>query len=832
MGIEHIRIKNFTVFKGSHEVLLGNRMIFCRGVNGAGKTTLFVDVPAFALYGPDAISHRGKRDELISQGMRESYVELAFTYKSPQGQSSKYIIRRSIIKDGSSTAELAEIVNNKEVRRADTVKEVNSKIIELLGMDQKTFHSTVVIRQGEVEILSEASSSERRNLFLNIFNINFDPLRERIKEEKDRLEKENEKLSSNLLLIKRELEKETTLRNTLSQLEIEKKLEEKELEEVEAIYERLSQNEKDLRSKVGVQEELRRQADDKKRKVESLKNDINSSEEKKREIEKKLEETVNIDEKIEIITKELEILREHYETYQEFERKRELLESSLKQAIKEHDNIKKEVNKINEIKDQLDKIEKDEKVFTDIEKRYNELNNENMTIIKNLSEYKSKLNDILNHKNILMKTGNEKTVVHCPVCGSELSIQKRNELIKKYEEEINGLNYHIEYLEEQQKEKNQEIKRLEDIKKELTRRIGSKNLLMERLNDLIEKKKNLEDLEREITQKQRELEEIKKKISEINQSLQKEIKSLTITNPQIIKQYIKSNEMELEKLREKLNERSTLENELKILKERINEKKREIENLNKECQDIENNTKNYEVLKKELDSLTLKLDELRKERDEKSRKIGEIDGQIKGINDALNELAQKRKEYEKMEMKLKEIEHELEIHRALDNVFMERNFPAKLISYYVKRVEYYAQEYVNLFLGNRFTLKLSIDSGGIHASVQEGMIQRKLEALSMGERTAIGFALRLGIMSAVAEQHGLRRPDFLIIDEGLSALDEERRNAFLDILGKLKENFSTVVVISHIGELADAPIFDMIVTIERNDSQSTIKIENNRIQEL
>jgi len=102
----------------------------------------------------------------------------------------------------------------------------------------------------------------------------------------------------------------------------------------------------------------------------------------------------------------------------------------------------------------------------------------------------------------------------------------------------------------------------------------------------------------------------------------------------------------------------------------------------------------------------------------------------------------------------------------------------------------------------------------------------------MGERTAIGFALRLGIMSAVAEQHGLRRPDFLIIDEGLSALDEEKRNAFLDILGKLKENFSTVVVISHIGELADAPIFDMIVTIEREGAQSTIKIENNKIQEF
>lgn len=828
MGIEYISVKNFTVFKGSHKIFLGNRMIFCRGINGAGKTTLFVDIPAFALYGPDAISHRGKRDELVSQGMREAYVELAFTYKSPQGQSSKYVIRRSITKDGASSAELVEIINDKEVRRADTVKEVNNKIIELLGMDQKTFRSTVVIRQGEVEILSEASPSERRNLFLSIFNINFDLLREKIKEEKERLEKESEKLSSNLLLIKRDLEKEPTLQNTLSQLRIIKEITEKELKDIEAKYEKLSQDEKDLRSKIGALEELRKQADDKKRKIESLKNDLDTYERKIKEIEKKLEDSINIDAKIDIITKELEILRKYSDAYQELEKNKELLESSLKQATKEYENIKKDVDKINEIEKLLDKIRNDEIELNNIEKYYEELTNENKNLTIELSEYNTKLKDATKHRDILIKTGNEGAIVRCPVCGSELSIQKRNELIKKYEDEINGLKYYAEYLEEKQREITQEIKKLDERRKALNREIGSKNQLIERLNDLTEKKKNLEDLEKEIAQKQKDLEEIKNKILEINRSLSEEIKFPATISSQTIKQHIARNEEELEKLRKILNERSKLETELKNLKERITEKKLEYENLNKEYQSIEYDIKNYEPLKKKLESLTLELNELKKRRDENSKKLGEINGRIKEIEDTLNELTTKHKEYEEMEAKTKEIERELKIYKALDNIFMERNLPAKIISYYVKRVEYYAQEYINLFLGNRFTLRLNVDSGGINANVQEGNIQRKLEALSMGERTAIGFALRLGIMSAVAEQHGLRRPDFLIIDEGLSALDEERRNAFLDILGKLKENFSTLVVISHISELADAPIFDMVVTIEREGSQSTIKIENTK----
>jgi len=820
MGIERIRVKNFTVFKGDHQVILGNRMIFCRGVNGAGKTTLFVDIPAFALYGPDAISHRGKKTDLISQGMREAYVELVFTYKSPQGQSSVYTVRRSINKDGGSFAELTETINNKEIRKADKVNDVNAKVIELLGIDQKTFYSTVVIRQGEVETLSEASPSERRDLFLKIFNINFEPLRKKIGEEKQKLKSDYDKFEIKLNEIKKELETEIDLKTKLARLNVEKELKEKELKELETHYEQSVQKEKALLSELGTFEEFMRQINEKSQKIKNLEKELNEIEKHIKDVKERLNKFMNADEKIKIIRRELEYL----EKFKDLIKEKQNIEKLLNQSIRERDKIRKSIKEIDEIKKQLENIMKIEKDLYEIEKRYEELKNENEIIIRELGENKTKLNEAEKHKEILAKTKDTGKIVYCPVCGTELSIQKRDELIRKYDEEIDEYKYYVEYLEEEQNKKAQELKDLNNKIKMLRSNIGSKEQLEKRLNELIEEKEYLEGLEYEISQKQESLKQIENEIELIRNEMPE---TLHTTNTQIIEKQIEEKKKELDVLENESIERTKLEVELKNLLEKNDEKRKEFDTLHKDLKDLEEKIKDLEKMKEELNALKKELEDMKKMRDQIYGRINEINGSINEIDIKLKELTQKREEFQELEKKMNEWKRELRIYEELDKIFMERNLPAKIISYYVKRVEYYAQEYINLFLNNRFILRLNVDDGGISAIVQEGIIQRKLEALSMGERTAIGFALRLGIMSAVAEQHGLRRPDFLIIDEGLSSLDEERRNAFLDILAKLKANFSTIIVISHIGELADSPIFDTVITIERTDSQSKIKIESN-----
>jgi len=69
----------------------------------------------------------------------------------------------------------------------------------------------------------------------------------------------------------------------------------------------------------------------------------------------------------------------------------------------------------------------------------------------------------------------------------------------------------------------------------------------------------------------------------------------------------------------------------------------------------------------------------------------------------------------------------------------------------------------------------------------------------------INLALRLGISEVIARRSGYKgKIETLIIDEGLSALDEEGRQATFEILRQLRQRFSKILVISHLDDVKDA----------------------------
>jgi len=156
--------------------------------------------------------------------------------------------------------------------------------------------------------------------------------------------------------------------------------------------------------------------------------------------------------------------------------------------------------------------------------------------------------------------------------------------------------------------------------------------------------------------------------------------------------------------------------------------------------------------------------------------LKEIEKEIEGVGERLEEVREmKRKMLSAMD-RLKTIRRELDIYRYLDGqVFAENKLPLILLKHYVDRVTIYAQEYVDRLLGGRFVVNLVVTKSGVEVRVSSRGVERSTKALSMGERIALGFAVRLGIINALTEAKGATKPDFLIIDEGLSGLDEERR---------------------------------------------------------
>lgn len=75
--------------------------------------------------------------------------------------------------------------------------------------------------------------------------------------------------------------------------------------------------------------------------------------------------------------------------------------------------------------------------------------------------------------------------------------------------------------------------------------------------------------------------------------------------------------------------------------------------------------------------------------------------------------------------------------------------------------------------------------------------------ISGGEEDVVNLALRLAISQMIAERAG-QPLALLVLDEIFGSLDDERRQAVLDLLRALQDRFPQVIIISHIEGMRDA----------------------------
>lgn len=149
------------------------------GDTGAGKTTIF-DGITFALYGETS---GGKREAemMRSQYARENvstFVDFTFCCRGQEYRilrfPRQYRVSRRRNKEGVFT--LVEEAPKVELTLPDgTVfpgkgKEVNEKIVQILGLDKNQFTQTAMIAQGDFLKLLHAPSKDRKEIFSKIFN--------------------------------------------------------------------------------------------------------------------------------------------------------------------------------------------------------------------------------------------------------------------------------------------------------------------------------------------------------------------------------------------------------------------------------------------------------------------------------------------------------------------------------------------------------------------------------------------------------------------------------------------------------------------------------------
>lgn len=188
----------FGPYAGTEEIdfdRLGTRGLYLiTGDTGAGKTTIF-DAIIFALYG-EASGPNREPSMMRSKYAKEDAepgVELTFLYSGKEYTVRRKMehLRRKQRGEGFTTAPAEAVLELPDGRTEKKEKEINKKIIEILGVDRDQFCQIAMIAQGAfLEILLE-DTKERRGHFREIFRTHiYRDFQEKVKSAAQDVEKE------------------------------------------------------------------------------------------------------------------------------------------------------------------------------------------------------------------------------------------------------------------------------------------------------------------------------------------------------------------------------------------------------------------------------------------------------------------------------------------------------------------------------------------------------------------------------------------------------------------------------------------------------------------
>lgn len=207
MILKSIRLKNFRKFKESY-VEFPDGVTGVVGLNGVGKSSLFEAV-AWTLYGP--VAARTSTDQIKREGAASSEpcrVELEFIFDDDAYHVVREMSGKNLSASGSATVNGKMAVNGAEV--------LSKFIQKKLGMDWKSFYTSIFAKQKELNTLSSMSPSERRQLILRMLGINavdeiLSQIRSDIKEKKNLIDNlagdlVDEHGQNKILLFKQEIE--------------------------------------------------------------------------------------------------------------------------------------------------------------------------------------------------------------------------------------------------------------------------------------------------------------------------------------------------------------------------------------------------------------------------------------------------------------------------------------------------------------------------------------------------------------------------------------------------------------------------------------------------
>lgn len=477
----NLKMSAFGPYKNEVEInfkKLGTNNIFLiTGDTGAGKTTIF-DAISYALFNEVSGSNRpitSLRSKFAT--IEDTYVELEFEHKGKEYKIRRVPEYERTKKTGEGTTKnITDAYLEYEDKIITGVKNVNDKIIELIGINAKQFKQISMLAQGEFIKILFAESKDRTEIFRKIFetniyeqiSTNLSILSTETKKDVDRLKTIFQTNTSNIRWIEKPVAIDLIDLKKITKLDIDEILNliEKEIQtNKEKVKEEEKENEK-LKKEIEKLREKIKKIEEQNEKVKKYKQYLEENKELKEKAKEIKEKEANIEISQSILQKVMprqQIVNEKQKELKNNMNKRQVLEKEIKDGeIIEQEN-KNKIIKLNELKEILEgyknikekskniedmfllitQIEKDQKNKEKYVKQYEELNNQYIEMDK---QYKEEEDKFFREQAGIIAQRLEKGKP-CPVCGSIEHPNKAiknddvlsEEELKKLEEEKNKL---------------------------------------------------------------------------------------------------------------------------------------------------------------------------------------------------------------------------------------------------------------------------------------------------------------------------------------------------------------------------------------------------------
>lgn len=194
--------------------------------------------------------------------------------------------------------------------------------------------------------------------------------------------------------------------------------------------------------------------------------------------------------------------------------------------------------------------------------------------------------------------------------------------------------------------------------------------------------------------------------------------------------------------------------------------------------------------------------------------------------DKLKELAVKQEDLSK---KVKELDGTLEEYKAISIALGKDGIQALLIEESIPEIEEEANNLLARLTNNQSQIFIEslrdLKKGGtketLDIKISDTAGIRPYEMFSGGEAFRIDFALRIAISKLLARRAGTALQT-LIIDEGFGSQDEEGLSHIMDAIYKIQDDFSKVIVVSHLPSLKDQ--FPVHFVVEKGPAGSHINV--------